>query len=361
MSTFGFLSTLSLRRATNARPDIRQLCAISIHALLAESDSTTGILCFDPLISIHALLAESDIKPIFSKINARDFYPRSPCGERPSSQSSAKSTPEISIHALLAESDHINKARSERIDRFLSTLSLRRATARRASRQQPAGISIHALLAESDSPPDSCYLDNIISIHALLAESDKITITVDEGTIISIHALLAESDEARGKRINRNVAFLSTLSLRRATIKIRFLFRPPKNFYPRSPCGERPQPLWSAYRCTICISIHALLAESDARRASRQQPAGDFYPRSPCGERQFSTSRISETIKFLSTLSLRRATAPSQRHESKNRNFYPRSPCGERPTHCLDGWKSSGISIHALLAESDDAVESIPH
>ena len=33
-----FLSTLSLRRATNARPETRQPCAISIHALLAESD-----------------------------------------------------------------------------------------------------------------------------------------------------------------------------------------------------------------------------------------------------------------------------------------------------------------------------------
>ena len=148
----------------------------------------------------------------------------------------------------------------------------------------------------------------------------------------------------------------------------------PSHFYPRSPCGERlldavqiviiviflstlslrrATDLDSSTTRRFTISIHALLAESDARRASRQQPAGDFYPRSPCGERQFSTSRISETIKFLSTLSLRRATAPSQRHESKNRNFYPRSPCGERPTHCLDGWKSSGISIHALLAESD--------
>ncbi len=33
-----FLSTLSLRRATNAHPETRQRDAISIHALLAESD-----------------------------------------------------------------------------------------------------------------------------------------------------------------------------------------------------------------------------------------------------------------------------------------------------------------------------------
>ena len=55
-----------------------------------------------------------------------------------------------------------------------------------------------------------------------------------------------------------------------------------------------------------------------------------FYPRSPCGERRKTAVPIFCTIKFLSTLSLRRATEK----------------------------KSSGaavftISIHALLAESD--------
>ena len=58
----------------------------------------------------------------------------------------------------------------------------------------------------------------------------------------------------------------------------------------------------------------------------------DFYPRSPCGER-------------------RRGAAAA-----KNRgNFYPRSPCGERPCWPLyTGWNRR-ISIHALLAESDQA------
>ena len=58
-------------------------------------------------------------------------------------------------------------------------------------------ISIHALLAESDPPRGgSCYLDNIISIHALLAESDG-------GDLLSCFA---------------KIIFLSTLSLRRATL-----------------------------------------------------------------------------------------------------------------------------------------------
>ena len=35
------------------------------------------------------------------------------------------------------------------------------------------------------------------------------------------------------------------------------------NFYPRSPCGERPVGVFSCYLDNI-ISIHALLAESDS-------------------------------------------------------------------------------------------------
>ena len=34
--------------------------------------------------------------------------------------------------------------------------------------------------------------------------------------------------------------------------------------------------------------------------------------------------------------------------------FYPRSPCGERPISFSAGRESDTISIHALLAESDD-------
>ena len=45
------------------------------------------------------------------------------------------------------------------------------------------------------------------------------------------------------------------------------------HFYPRSPCGERHQDKFSVPSAEK-ISIHALLAESDTRRASRQQPEG---------------------------------------------------------------------------------------
>ena len=79
---------------------------------------------------------------------------------------------------------------------------------------------------------------------------------------ISIHALLAESDPLAKVRHCEGYIFLSTLSLRRATMFPCFII------------------------IYIKISIHALLAESDLRCPAihRCQPV-HFYPRSPCGER----------------------------------------------------------------------------
>ena len=60
-----FLSTLSLRRATEQAPYRVVETQISIHALLAESDSIPKPGKVKVVISIHALLAESDrIEPV---------------------------------------------------------------------------------------------------------------------------------------------------------------------------------------------------------------------------------------------------------------------------------------------------------
>ena len=55
----------------------------------------------------------------------------------------------------------------------------------------------------------------------------------------SIHALLAESDKSMGYGTVRLFIFLSTLSLRRATVAKSYLLSVVVFFYPRSPCGER--------------------------------------------------------------------------------------------------------------------------
>ena len=107
MLTQIFLSTLSLRRAT------------------AESTSESE----GRVISIHALLAESDALRQLQSALCRNFYPRSPCGERLSAIFIGSESCSISIHALLAESDHRKGPRCQGLSEFLSTLSLRRATA----------------------------------------------------------------------------------------------------------------------------------------------------------------------------------------------------------------------------------------
>ena len=148
--------------------------------------------------------------------------------------------------------------------------------------------------------------------------------------------------------------FLSTLSLRRATVNGAGLSSCFVNFYPRSPCGER-RVHYDNYNLHCVISIHALLAESDAVTATLGMAGFHFYPRSPCGERLRGHLRSVPKLLFLSTLSLRRATAIGRRGRAARGNFYPRSPCGERPgcPPCL--WRGEHISIHALLAESDRA------
>ena len=100
--------------------------------------------------------------------------------------------------------------------------------------------------------------------------------------------------------------FLSTLSLRRATPCHGRVHQGRDHFYPRSPCGERPLLLPVPTAWQIFLSTLSL------RRATMQN-VGNAY-----------------VIAFLSTLSLRRAT--------------------NIPIFGRYYWI---ISIHALLAESD--------
>ena len=101
------------------------------------------------------------------------------------------------------------------------------------------------------------------------------------------------------------------------------------------------------------ISIHALLAESDADMSAAWNRFTHFYPRSPCGERLGNVVVELPMWKFLSTLSLRRATRSPGFGFCRPRYFYPRSPCGERLVNGAGRLDCFGISIHALLAESD--------
>ena len=281
-------------------------------------------------ISIHALLAESDCARLRACLGCFYFYPRSPCGERQ----------EQWRQPLLLHT-------------FLSTLSLRRAT---------KYVYVWYTILVNFYPRSPC------------GERRDVIAEMTEAQSISIHALLAESD--RCKQPSSGFYF---------------------NFYPRSPCGERlilitliciaPRFLstLSLRRATFIfcsmintniISIHALLAESDyltnyhftllfiflstlslrratARRASRQQPAG-ISIHALLAESDWSSPRATvHTWRFLSTLSLRRATTSRQLPTTEPPYFYPRSPCGERRPLIFSVQPRKTISIHALLAESD--------
>ena len=165
---------------------------------------------------------------------------------------------------------------------------------------------------------------------------------------VSIHALLAESDDKETAFVMNN-----------------------HGFNPRPPCGERPGPIIfpfkldrfqstpSLRRATSPlfphlleqgVSIHALLAESDAegrsycRRKSHVSihallaesdycdgniPCAHpgFNPRPPCGERPKSTPEAPPDMQFQSTPSLRRATASTVHvaNQSCKRGFAPTS------------------------------------
>ena len=161
---------------------------------------------------------------------------------------------------------------------------MRRATCHHMSKNAAIGISIHALLAESDCAFYALGVCPPISIHALLAESDQGQTGRSGRRDISIHALLAESDEASRDGNETARKFLSTLSLRRATYRPNRCGPSQTDFYPRSPCGERPPPTERTL-LLFWISIHALLAESDPQIKMMGAPVDNFYPRSPCGER----------------------------------------------------------------------------
>ena len=187
----------------------------------------------------------------------------------------------------------------------------------------------------------SMSLISLISIHALLTESDRNCKAERTDGRISIHALLTESDCQPCPWLSHPRLFLSTLSLRRATLFFGRDAPKPRYFYPRSPYGERPSVVSSTGTMGISIhalltesdlicpppgidlhiSIHALLTESDRRPGLFFQYFRNFYPRSPYGERPPITFRHCTTYLFLSTLSLRRATTEMAKTSNADTKF----------------------------------------
>ena len=192
----------------------------------------------------------------------------------------------------------------------------------------------------------------MISIHALLAESDHLLFAMDKGLTISIHALLAESDRPPSRKTDRLPPFLSTLSLRRATVVMEATKVENQYFYPRSPCGERHH-IPTAHGRAAAISIHALLAESDAILGIPNQVGTWISIHALLAESDLLPRYYTDTTSISIHALLAESDPRAWPVWSPRPYFYPRSPCGERPTPLAAECDASTISIHALLAESD--------
>ena len=190
------------------------------------------------------------------------FYPRSPCGERLKCARYANTRCVISIHALLAESDWRTPSAYSRTTYFYPRSPCGERLPQLGIIQPVADISIHALLAESDRtgrscstchphfyPRSPCGERRCMMVRSLVTVAFLSTLSLRRATrktqrpyvkdSISIHALLAESDTTGCPTDTSLKAFLSTLSLRRATSLFCPLPYPYRYFYPRSPQGER--------------------------------------------------------------------------------------------------------------------------
>ena len=214
-----FLSTLSLRRATSkAQPEQSEnqtfLSTLSLRRATAETAKASNAFTFLSTLSLRRATnqCKHTIHPpkFLSTLSLRratfnaiihlstptnHFYPRSPCGERPYCQ------------GLFV----------------LQTYFYPRSPCGERPRSG-AGCLICLLYFYPRSP---------------CGERQRSPRSSVKWQFISIHALLAESD---GAFVNCNcnfTQFLSTLSLRRATIVSSALLAIHTNFYPRSPCGER--------------------------------------------------------------------------------------------------------------------------
>ena len=174
-------------------------------------------------------------------------------------------------------------------------------------------------------------------------------------SIVSVTAFLSTLSLRRAtgkvKVVEPGLAFLSTLSLRRATLHYFNLSRFWNGFYPRSPCGERHDGLIASANFCKFLSTLSL------RRAT------------------LNINRPTITIMFLSTLSLRRATEqsssysaylevsihallaesdkPTARRQDKD-NMFLSTLSLRRATNINSSVNTADqVSIHALLAESD--------
>ena len=196
------------------------LTNISIHALLAESDALNLLNPRPARLFLSTLSLRRATQKRGNRETNLHFYPRSPCGER--RKNAAIGKPTCYFYPRSPCGERLDKIPNQcQIDQFLSTLSLRRATSKFAKTSRTEKISIHALLAESDPVKKEITILTIAFLSTLslrratltdrkrrafvlyfyprspCGERHNINSSVNTADKISIHALLAESDPAK--------------------------------------------------------------------------------------------------------------------------------------------------------------------
>ena len=170
-----------------------------------------------------------------------DFYPRSPCGERLVVLHIVAGARKFLSTLSLRRATTISMVPLLLRTKFLSTLSLRRAT---------RGGHINKARSKHFYPRSPC---------GERRQHSK----PDSGRIRFLSTLSLRRATDTSSLMKCQVKFLSTLSLRRATVH------------------------YDNYNLHCVISIHALLAESDRPPSITPAASRNFYPRSPCGERPY--------------------------------------------------------------------------
>ncbi len=151
----------------------------------------------------------------------KNFYPRSPCGERPQIDAAIGAVKNISIHVPLAGN----------------------VCNRVCAPCHGSGISIHVPLA-----------GNVIAA----LENER------RPTHISIHVPLAGNVATAPPAESVPSAFLSTFPLRGTSGSCATICGMAFNFYPRSPCGERPLSEEHSASLTLFLSTFPLRRTSGA-------------------------------------------------------------------------------------------------
>ena len=211
-----FLSTPSVRRATNHPGQGLLLCRISIHALREEGDlfrsrpaATATVFLSTPSVRRATLISQYSLRcpltflstPSVRRATTRTSFPKS-------AQKKFLSTP--SVRRATAGRRNVRRL----VGVFLSTPSVRRATDGAGRNYRPCTIFL--------STPSVRRATNAWR-------------NLRESFGISIHALREEGDHKQSGQHDGRPTFLSTPSVRRATCPSCIHSAERRDFYPRPP------------------------------------------------------------------------------------------------------------------------------